>query len=49
MTKIPIELQNEDRWVVWREETRNGKKTKVPYDAKNGDFAKSNDPATWTT
>ena len=49
MSKIPIELQNEARWVVWREEKRNGKNTKVPYDAKTGDFAKSNDAATWAT
>jgi hypothetical protein len=44
---IPQELQNETRWVAWREEKRNGKKTKVPYDAKTGDFAKSNDSTTW--
>ena len=46
---IPQELQSENHWVVWREEKRNGKKTKVPYDAKTKDFAKSNDPATWAT
>jgi hypothetical protein len=46
---IPQELQNETRWVVWREEKRNGKKTKVPYDAKTGEFAKSNDSTTWAT
>lgn len=45
---IPLELRNENHWLVWREETRNGKKTKVPYDAKTNDFAKTNDPATWT-
>jgi hypothetical protein len=46
---IPQELQDEKRWVVWKEEKRNGKKTKVPYDANTGDFAKSNDSATWAT
>jgi len=46
---IPFDLRNEPRWVVWREEKRNGKWTKVPYDAKTGEFAKSNDPTTWTT
>ena len=49
MMTIPQELQNEVRWVVWREEKRNGKKTKVPYDAKTHDFAKTNDAITWTT
>lgn len=44
---IPQELQSENRWVVWREEKRNGKKTKVPYDVKTNDFAKTNDAATW--
>lgn len=46
---IPQELRREDRWVVWKHEKRNGKWTKVPYDAKTGEFAKSNDSATWTT
>ena len=48
-TKIPQRLRDENRWVVWTEEKRNGKNTKVPYDAKTGDFAKSNDPSTWAT
>jgi putative DNA primase/helicase len=43
---IPQELRSENRWVVWKKEKRNGKWTKVPYDAKTGDFAKSNDAGT---
>src|SRR5207245_2862549 len=38
-------------WIVWKLEKRDGKDTKVPYDAKaNGKahYAKSNDAATWT-
>jgi hypothetical protein len=49
---IPVELKARPNWVVWKYETRDGKETKVPYDAKsNGGhvYAKSNDPTTWTT
>jgi hypothetical protein len=46
---VPQELKDAPNWVVWREEKRNGKKTKVPYDAKTHDFAKTNDPTTWAT
>jgi hypothetical protein len=35
-------------WTAWRSEVRNGKTTKVPYQA-SGVHAKSNDPTTWTT
>jgi hypothetical protein len=38
----------EPRWVLWRWETRKGKKTKPPYDARHPrKHASSNDPATW--
>lgn len=49
---VPKILTDSPNWVVWKHETRHGKLTKVPYDAKqNGNhaFAKSNDPATWST
>jgi hypothetical protein len=36
------------RWVAWRNETRNGKTTKVPY-APQGGKAKADDPRTWGT
>lgn len=39
------ELNN---WVCFRSEDRNGKKSKVPYDPKTGNRAKSNDPTTWS-
>jgi putative DNA primase/helicase len=35
------------QWVLWRYETRNGKPTKVPYQA-NGKRAKSDDSRTWS-
>src|SRR3954452_25474378 len=34
------------RWVVWRNETRNGHATKVPYSPHSG-HAKADDPRTW--
>lgn len=34
-------------WVNWKYETRNGKKTKVPYTPGTNYMAKSNDPKTW--
>ena len=47
---IPASLRTLPQWVCWRYETRNGKATKPPVDAKsNGKLvrAKSNDPSTW--
>ena len=41
-------LAPERRWVGWRNEDRNGKPTKVPYDPR-GRSAKANDPTTWGT
>jgi hypothetical protein len=37
------------RWVAWREETRNGKTTKVPYSPVGQGRAKTNDQSTWGT
>jgi len=37
------------RWVAWQTEDRNGKATKVPYDARKQRKAKANDPTTWGT
>jgi AAA domain len=46
---VPQQLKDLPNWVVWREEKRNGKKTKVPYDANTHDFAKTNDSTTWAS
>lgn len=49
---IPDALRALPQWVCWRYETRYGKRTKAPIDAKsNGrlNYAKSNDPATWAS
>lgn len=45
---IPNELTRRRQWVLWREETRNGKSTKVPYQS-NGYRADSTDRNTWST
>jgi len=47
-SRIPAELTAGPAWCVWREEVRNGKPTKVPYNPMGGPF-KSNDSATWAT
>lgn len=39
---IPNELKKENRWVLWN-------KTKIPINAKNGAYAKCNDPSTWSS
>ncbi|WP_029540440.1 hypothetical protein [Selenomonas sp. AB3002] len=47
--QIPEELKKLKNFVVWRYEERNGKRTKVPYNAVTKGRAKSNVPATWNT
>lgn len=47
--KIPLEIKKTRRWVGYKIEERDGKQTKVPYNAILGTYAKSNDPRTWTT
>ena len=47
---VPQILIDLPQWIVWKLERRDGKATKVPYDAKKkGAYAKSNDSSTWTT
>ena len=49
---VPRTLKDIPQWVVWKYETRDGKETKVPYDAKsNGNhfYAKVNDSSTWAS
>ena len=48
-SKIPQEMKQTRRWICYRVEVREEKQTKVPYNAINGSWAKSNDPDTWTT
>lgn len=48
-TSVPQKLKDLPHWIVWKLEVRDGKETKVPYDAKTGKTAKSNDSSTWAT
>ncbi len=43
------ELQARPQWVVWRKEQRQGKLTKVPYNALTGRKAASDNPVTWAS
>src|SRR5208282_6888215 len=42
------EFKAQPNWMLWRHETRNGRRTKVPYAAIGG-AGKTNDSTTWTT
>ena len=44
---IPLELQKNAEWCVWRREIRGGKPTKVPYNPNTGERAETNNPATF--
>jgi putative DNA primase/helicase len=46
---IPDELINLPQWVCWREEERDGKKTKVPVNPRTGGNADCTRPDTWST
>ena len=47
--EIPEALRSKDRWVCWRlYETKDGKWTKMPVDAKSGAAASSTDSKTWS-
>jgi len=47
--RIPEELRTRDQWVNWRFEERDGKPTKMPYNPRTGERAKSTDSATWSS
>ncbi|WP_226483283.1 hypothetical protein [Natrinema amylolyticum] len=46
---LPEQLRERDQWVCWREESRDGKPTKIPVKPGSGEFASSTDPETWTS
>jgi primase-polymerase (primpol)-like protein len=47
---IPPELRERPQWVVWRSEERDGKRTKVPYQAaRPRSLASSTEPTTWAS
>ena len=45
---IPQELKTAASFCVWKSEKRNGKLTKVPYNPKNGQYAHTDDPSTFS-
>lgn len=45
---IPQELKNNASFCVWKLEKRRGKPTKVPYNPRTGQLAKTNDPSTFS-
>lgn len=45
---IPTALKKRRQWVLWKELTRDGKLTKIPF-RRNGETASSTDPETWDT
>lgn len=48
LTAMPRSLRESPQWVLWRYEERDGKKTKVPYQATNPKTrAESTNPQTW--
>ncbi|MGW9816674.1 phage/plasmid primase, P4 family [Staphylococcus cohnii] len=49
LSNIPDELKQLKNWCVWKFENRNGKRTKIPFNAETGEFAKSNDKSTWSS
>jgi hypothetical protein len=53
LPNFPKALKEIPNWVLWRMEPREGRETKVPYQAKtrSGEWVKAlpNDPTTWTT
>jgi putative DNA primase/helicase len=47
---VPGELKEASQWVVWRYEDGRGERlAKVPYDARTGLRAKTDDSGTWST
>ena len=47
--KVPKEMKDLRRWIGFKIEERDGKKTKVPYNAITGSFGSSTNPDTWTS
>jgi putative DNA primase/helicase len=46
--EIPAELKALPQWILWRNEKRNNKPTKVPYQV-DGEMAQANNRRTWST
>lgn len=46
---VPTALLGTQQWVTWKSEVRGGKPTKVPYNARTGSKAQSDNPSTWSS
>src|SRR5262245_56832962 len=46
---VPACLRERDQWVCWRYVERDGKRTKVPFNARTGGMADSTESATWSS
>ncbi len=46
---IPLEMKTLTQWLVWKNEEKDGKPTKIPYNPRTHTRAKSNDWSTWGT
>lgn len=44
---VPAELKALDQWIVWKWVTREGKRTKPPFDANTGRPGDATDPTIW--
>jgi putative DNA primase/helicase len=49
LENIPQEITSRPQWVTWREETRDGRPTKVPYIPGTNQRASTTDLMTWRT
>lgn len=46
--RVPDDLTELDQWVLWRYETRDSSRTKVPCQL-SGEYASTTDPSTWAS
>ena len=46
---LPEKLKAMPNWVVWKSVAKDGRLTKIPFNVKTGQWAKADDPTTWTT
>jgi primase-polymerase (primpol)-like protein len=49
LESLPEALKGHHQWVVWKRVERDGKETKVPYNARSGKPARVTDPKTWSS
>lgn len=45
---VPKSLRDVPQWVCWKTVLRDGRETKAPVNPNTGEWAKTNDPSTWS-